>query len=239
MLDRKWWLRWQRYTGCDESAAFHDSTSKRDPAATAATTGTSSGSSLGPGGSGGDLEGVRSEGNGKAKGEVDVEGGGDSTRNSERVGGACLRRRKVGDDEAGTMSSGRGQNSLKDIRGADDRCDGYGGGCDHAAGVLGERDGINSKDDGSLKNLHFPQEDRHHRRSGGVSGSSGLAVRAAREARASRAPHPGAIDNSALVLDAGEPGTVPGTGRRLRLRLVRGYHFVVVPQEAWHALHAW
>ncbi|CAM9945396.1 unnamed protein product, partial [Ectocarpus sp. 12 AP-2014] len=53
------------------------------------------------------------------------------------------------------------------------------------------------------------------------------------------AAHPGPIDNSELVLDAGTPGTIPGTGRRLRLRLVRGYHFVLVPQEAWIALHAW
>ncbi|CAN0121574.1 unnamed protein product, partial [Hapterophycus canaliculatus] len=53
------------------------------------------------------------------------------------------------------------------------------------------------------------------------------------------APHPGPIDNSDLVLDAGTPGTVPGTGRRLRLRRVRGFHFVVIPQEAWIALHAW
>ncbi|CAM9472584.1 unnamed protein product, partial [Ectocarpus fasciculatus] len=53
------------------------------------------------------------------------------------------------------------------------------------------------------------------------------------------AAHPGPIDNSGLVLDAGTPGTIPGTGRRLRLRLVRGYHFVLVPQEAWIALHAW
>lgn len=54
-----------------------------------------------------------------------------------------------------------------------------------------------------------------------------------------RYPHPGPIDNSALVLEAGAPGTILGVGRRLRMRLVRGYHFVLVPQEAWSALHAW
>lgn len=56
---------------------------------------------------------------------------------------------------------------------------------------------------------------------------------------AERHPYPGPIDNSALVFEEKAPGTVIGSGRRLRLRLVRGYHFVLVPQEAWHALHAW
>ncbi|CAM9784727.1 unnamed protein product, partial [Choristocarpus tenellus] len=52
-------------------------------------------------------------------------------------------------------------------------------------------------------------------------------------------PSPGPIDNSSLVLEAGAPGTVAGTGRRLRLHLVRGFHFEMVPQEVWRALHAW
>ncbi|CAM9729434.1 unnamed protein product, partial [Laminaria digitata] len=71
----------------------------------------------------------------------------------------------------------------------------------------------------------------------GIAGTNGGPKRAVPPRP--RAPHPGPINNSALVLSAGTPGTVPGSGRRLRLRLVRGYHFVLVPQEAWKALHAW
>ncbi|CAM9787491.1 unnamed protein product [Ectocarpus sp. 12 AP-2014] len=73
----------------------------------------------------------------------------------------------------------------------------------------------------------------------GEAGTNGHRNTAAPQRVEPPAAHPGPIDNSELVLDAGTPGTIPGTGRRLRLRLVRGYHFVLVPQEAWIALHAW
>eukprot|EP00903_Cladosiphon_okamuranus_P006326 g6199.t2 len=69
--------------------------------------------------------------------------------------------------------------------------------------------------------------------------AAGATTNEATALRGSPAPHPGPIDNSELVLGLGTPGTIPGTGRRLQLRLVRGYHFVLVPQEAWIALHAW
>ncbi|CAN0318368.1 unnamed protein product [Discosporangium mesarthrocarpum] len=51
--------------------------------------------------------------------------------------------------------------------------------------------------------------------------------------------NPGPINNEELVLEASAPGSMPGFGRRLKLRLVRGFHFEMVPQEAWRALVAW
>ncbi|CBJ31113.1 conserved unknown protein [Ectocarpus siliculosus] len=228
VLDKKWWQRWQLYTGCDEHAhAVGEARSgaaqptadadadqaTADPDAEAAATAAAA-AAAGP-----DPDGTLAEGTGAGP-AADLDSspveeeeapprGGTATVTEENGDGGGLQATAAGEDE-NTEEVGGDANIVPHPASAG------------SGAAMGDGDG----GEGPVEK-------------DGEAGTNGHQKTAAPQRVEPPAAHPGPIDNSELVLDAGTPGTIPGTGRRLRLRLVRGYHFVLVPQEAWIALHAW
>lgn len=251
VLDREWWLSWQKYTGCDEDAAApgHDEIAAEE----AGTVGVGGESNYGDAAddlvSSSPESGVIDEANGTLPNGIrkQLDGGGAGVYCGDRASGADEESRGNEADPLSIPAGGGGGKVSPVARIPGDGSVASSGGAFSSA-VVGE-----SGSSGDVSIITTPAPDQAHSVAD-VAGDEvreetlpvpseannhGVDLARADTDNSKQHPYPGPIDNSALVLEAGTSGIIPGSGRRLRLHLVRGYHFVLVPQEAWLALHAW
>eukprot|EP00752_Nemacystus_decipiens_P014254 g12676.t1 len=219
VLDKRWWERWQLYAGCGVDVA--------DAAAAATVSGESGAGHAGKGEEGDDVPAGATGSAGATAQDAAGPAG-----NGAVAGGAAV-------GANGTPSEG-GSATAEEEPAVTAAVEAVEPGIPHVS--VGDGDGDAGGDgdgdgDGGGKGGGMAAKASGEARTNGDRKAAATAEATATSG--SPVPHPGPIDNSDLVLAAEAPGTVPGTGRRLRLRLVRGYHFVLVPQEAWIALHAW